>query len=123
MELRVEKVAKSKRKQEIREIYKSSFQKEEKMPFNLMLIMSYLWHTEFLAFYDRETLCGFVYMATIRRQTFVMFFVVDQSLRSKGYGSCILEKIQSLHRNNKIIISIELCDKTAEDYEQRLRRK
>lgn len=122
MDLRVEKIAKSKRK-EIKDIYTASFPKEDRMPFGMMLIMSYLWNTEFLSFYDGETLCGFVYMAKIRKLTFIMFLAIAENLRSKGYGSGILNKIQSMHANNKIVISIEPCDKDADDIEQRLRRK
>ena len=123
MNLRVEKVAQSKRKQEIKNIYTSSFIKEDRMPFGMMIAMSYLWNTEFLSFYDEDTLCGFVYMATIRKLTFIMFFAVDENLRSKGYGSCILDEIQSMRANNKIVISIEPCDEGADDIKQRLRRK
>lgn len=123
MDLRVEKVANSKRKQEVKNIYTTSFPKEDRMPFGMMLMMSYLWNTEFLSFYDRDTLCGFVYMATIRKLTFVMFFSVAENLRSKGYGSRILDEIQSIHANNKIIVSIEPCNQDADDIEQRLRRK
>lgn len=123
MDLRVEKVTKSKRKQEIKELYSSSFPKEDRMPFIIMCMMSYLWHTEFLAFYEGDVLCGFIYMATIRKLTFVMFFAVTERLHSKGYGSCILNQIESRHPHNKIIISIEPCDEEAEDIEQRLRRK
>lgn len=93
------------------------------MPFGMMILMSYSWNTEFFAFYDEDDLCGFVYMATIGTQTFVMFVAVDENIRSKGYGSRILAKIQSLHPKNMIIISIEPCNKSAEDSELRLRRK
>lgn len=65
MGMRAVKVLTSKRKKEIKEIYTSSFPKEEKMPFTLMIMMSCLWNTEFLGFYDGDTLCGIVYMATI----------------------------------------------------------
>lgn len=102
-----EKVLTSKRKKEVKEIYHSSFPKEERMPFFLMLIMSCLWNTQFLAFYDEKILCGLVYMATLGRQTFIMFFAVDKNLRSRGYGSNILSQIQLLHPKNKIIVSIE----------------
>lgn len=123
MNLKIVKVVKSKRKQEIKDIYTSSFLKEDRMPFVLMCMLSYLWHTEFLSFYDEDTLCGFVYMASIRKLTFVMFFAVDKNLRSKGYGSYILDEIQSMHPNNKIIVSIEPCDEDAENLEEKLRRK
>lgn len=93
------------------------------MPFPLMLFLSCLWNTQFLAFYDEKILCGFVYMATIGRQTFIMFFAVDKNLRSKGYGSEILAQIQLLHPENKIIVSIEPVIKKAENMEQRIRRK
>lgn len=123
MDLRVEIIANSKQKQEIKDIYFASFPKEDRMPFAMMLVMSYLPNTEFLSFYDKEKLCGFVYMATIRNITFVMFFAVAETLRSKGYGSHILDKIRAIHPNNKIVISIEPCDEDADDMAQRVRRK
>lgn len=124
MDLRAEAVTiTSKDKEKIKDIYTSSFLKEDRMPFWLMLIMAKMKSTDFLSFYDGDTLCGFVYMATIKKITFVMFFAVDENIRSKGYGSRILDKIQSIYPNNKIIISIEPCDEAAEDIEERLRRK
>ena len=100
-----------------------AFSKEERMPFVLMLAMSCLWNTEFLAFYDETTLCGLIYMATLGKQTFIMFFAVPAKLRSKGYGSLILEQVQALHSKNMIIVSIEPLDEDAKDYSLRCRRK
>ncbi len=48
---------------------------------------------------------------------------MDSKLRSKGCGSLMLKEIQSLYPENKVIVSIERCDKTVENLEQRLRRK
>lgn len=124
MDLSVEAVTgKSKAKQKIKEIYTSSFLKEDRMPFWLMLIMAKRKNTDFLSFHDKDTLCGFVYMATTDNLTFVMFFAVDESNRSRGYGSRILDEIQSIYPDNKMIVSIERCDVEAEDIEQRRRRK
>lgn len=121
--MRVEKVLRSSHKKEIKEIYLSSFPKEERMPFVLMLLMSCLWNTQFLAFYDDKTLCGLVYMANLGKQTFIMFIAVDANLRSKGYGSRILKEIQLLYPENMIIVSIEPCMEPVENMEQRIRRK
>ena len=123
MSLRVEKVLNSSRKVEIREIYERSFPKEERMPFFMMLGMSCLWNTQFLSFYDGETLCGLAYLAAMGRQTFLMFFAVEENIRSLGYGGRILEQIQALHPKNKIIVSIEPCGADAEYLENRVRRK
>ncbi len=88
-----------------------------------MLLMAKTANTDSLSFHDKDTLYGFVYMATIENLTLIMFLAVDENNRSKGYGSHILAKVQSLYPNNKIILSIERCDVDAKDTEQRLRRK
>ena len=93
------------------------------MPFPLMVAMSKLWNTDFLGFYEEDTLCGFIYLAHNRKIVFVMFFAVDAALRSKGFGSAILQEIQKKYPTKKIIISIEPCDETAPDIEIRKKRK
>lgn len=123
MELRVEKVRSSKRKQEIQDMYYASFSKEERMPFGLMVAMSYLRHTDFLAFYDGEVLCGWVYMATMGRQTFIMFFAVDERLRSRGYGSQILQYVETRYPQNVLLVSIEPCIEACGNRDLRLKRK
>ncbi|WP_195983794.1 GNAT family N-acetyltransferase [Clostridium sp. D33t1_170424_F3] len=122
MNLTVELV-KGKSRRKVREIYTASFLKEDRMPFWLMLALAKTKNTDFLTFYDGDTLCGFVYMAAVKDLAFVMFFAVDETLRSKGYGGKILKEVQSIYPDHKIIMSIERCDEPAEDLEQRLRRK
>lgn len=108
---------------DVKNIYFEAFPKEERMPFPLMVAMSKLWNTNFWAFYDDDTLCGFVYIATNRKLAFIMFFAIDKLLRSKGYGGTILQEIQKKYPNKKIIVSIEPCDNSAPDIENRTRRK
>ena len=54
-------------------MYLEAFPSEERMPFPAMVAMSKLWHTDFLEFYDSDTLCGFVYLAHCRKLVFIMF--------------------------------------------------
>lgn len=107
----------------VKRIYYEAFPKNERMPFPMMVAMSKLWNTDFFGFYDGDDLCGFVYLALNRKLVFVMFLAVDERLRSKGYGSAILEEIQKRYPNRKIIISIEPCDEKALDLALRKRRK
>ncbi len=93
------------------------------MPFWLMRAMSMLWHTKFLAFCDHGTVCGFAYLAVTRKLIFIMFFAVDENVRSKGYGGRILAELSSMFPTRKIIVSIECCDIEAKDIEHRKRRK
>ena len=121
MEIRKEKVKlKSK---DIKRIYFEAFPKKERMPFFMMVAMSKLWNTQFFSFYDGNVPFGFIYLATIGKIVFVMFFAVEKSLRSKGYGSFILQQIKNEYPNKKIIISIEPCDENAFDIELRKKRK
>lgn len=121
MQLRTEKVKLNSR--QVKRIYFEAFPKKERMPFPMMVAMSKLWNTQFLSFYDGDTLCGFVYLAKSRQVVFVMFFAVDQSLRSKGYGSAILQELRQRFPDKKIIITIEPCDEGACDLALRKRRK
>ena len=111
------------RSSDAKNIYFESFPKTERMPFSMMVAMSKLWNTDFLSFFDDDKLCGFVYLAHNRKIVFVMFLAVDKTLRSKGYGSAILQEIQNRYPNKKIIISIEPCDNNAPDIDLRTRRK
>lgn len=54
---------------------------------------------------------------------FLMFLAVDDSLRSKGYGSAILAEIRNRYPEKKLIVSIEPCEDTASDIAVRERRK
>lgn len=108
---------------DIKRIYFEAFPKRERMPFPLMVAMSKLWNTQFSGFYDGDIPCGFIYLASNRKIVFVMFFAVDECLRSKGYGSFILQQLRNKYPDKKIIISIELCDNSAPDIGLRKRRK
>lgn len=121
MQIRVKKVRLN--STDIKRIYFEAFPKKERMPFPMMVAMSKLWNTQFFSFYDGDVPCGFIYLASIGKIVFVMFFAVDKALRSKGYGSAILKDIKNKYPEKKIIVSIEPYEKDAPDIELRTRRK
>lgn len=121
MQIKVKKVRLN--STDIKRIYFEAFPKKERMPFPMMVAMSKLWNTQFFSFYDGDVPCGFIYLASIGKIVFVMFFAVDKALRSKGYGSAILQDIKNKYPEKKIIVSIEPYEKNAHDIELRIRRK
>lgn len=121
MQLDIKKVKLS--SHNVKRIYFDAFPKNERMPFFLMFVMSKLWNTQFLGFYDGDTPCGFAYFAVNRKLLFLMFLAVDESLRSNGYGSAILKAIRNRYPDKKLIVSIEPCEDTSPDIEIRKRRK
>ena len=113
----------SKYRRQVKRIYFDSFPKKDRMPYWMLLLMAKMNHTEFRAFCDQGRVCGFSYFAAVGKITFIMFLAVDSKLRSKGCGSLMIKEIKSLYPESQVIVSIERCDKTVENLEQRLRRK
>ena len=60
------------RSRNIKRIYFDAFPKNERMPFFMMILMSKLWNTQFLSFYDGDIPCGFIYFAVNRTLNHVM---------------------------------------------------
>lgn len=83
----------------------------------MMVLMSKLWNTQFLSFFDGDIPCGFIYFAVNRKMVFIMFLAVDESLRTKGYGSVILKGVKNRYPDKKIMVSIEPCDDSVPDME------
>ena len=108
---------------EVKKLYQSAFSREDRMPFWLMVLLAKRKDTVFTSFYDGDTFCGFAYLATALQVTFLMFLAVEPALQSRGYGSAILEHMESLRPGGKTIVSIERCDEHAGDDAQRLRRR
>ena len=124
MELTVKKVSsKSKNIKIVKNILKTSFTKEERMPFFMMRLLSKTPNTDFLAFYDQASLCAFVYMATYDDITLIIYLAVDELERSKGYGTKVLKLIEGMYPKNKMVLFIDRCDVDAADKNDRLKRK
>lgn len=122
-DLRAEPVLLCKDRKRIKAIYLAAFPKEARMPFGLMLCLSCFPATKFLAFYDGDTLCGLIYMGKIVRQAYILFFAVDEALRSHGYGGRILRMLRARWPKCHIVVSIEPCREGAPDLALRRRRK
>ena len=99
------------------------FPEKDRMPYWMLLLMAKMNHTEFRAFCDQGRVCGFSYFAAVGKITFIMFLAVDSKLRSKGMRQLDAKGDTIPYPENKVIVSIERCDKTVENLEQRLRRK
>ena len=120
MTLTVKRLFGSRCRRAVKRIYYDSFPLEDRMPFFMMCIMSWLPTTKFLTYYDGDILCGFIYYAVLGRQVFVMCFAVDEAMRGNGYGSQILSALKAENPRKKIIVSIEPClDESANDINRR----
>ena len=107
---------------DVKNLYISAFPKEERLPWWLLRVLSLRGGIDLNCFYSEGQFCGFTFSATEGDIIFILFFAVREDLRAKGYGSAILEYIKSTNPAKSILLNVELLDKKADNYEQRVAR-
>lgn len=108
-------------KADIKNLYLTSFPKEERLPWRILRLMDIL-RCDLTAYYDGETFCGMAVTATTEDILYVMFFAVEGSIRGKGYGSGILQYLRESNPDKTILLNVEIPDEAASNNDQRIRR-
>lgn len=115
----------------VKVLYESAFPANERIPIKHLLDDKI--EREFWAFFDKEDgenaaapkFCGFSNSITHGSITNIIYFAVMPELRSRGYGSQILQAIRRQHPDTRIVVDIEVEEdsKDAEELERRNRRR
>ncbi|MDD5941248.1 GNAT family N-acetyltransferase [Fibrobacter sp.] len=124
---------------QVKALYESAFPANERIPIKHLLDDKI--KREFWAFFDKEKgenhaevgkeiaaapkFCGFSNSITHGSITNIVYFAVVPELRSRGYGSKILQAIRRQHPDTRIVVDIEVEEdsKDAEELERRNRRR
>ena len=116
---------------QVKALYESAFPANERIPIKHLLDDKI--KREFWAFFDKEDgenaaapkFCGFSNSITHGSITNIVYFAVVPELRSRGYGSQILQVIREQHPDTRIVVDIEVEEdsKNAEELERRNRRR
>lgn len=122
---------------QVKALYESAFPANERIPIKHLLDDKI--KREFWAFFDDDfrgnlsatktaatpTFCGFSNSISHGDITNIVYFAVVPELRSRGYGSKILQAIRRQHPNTRIVVDIEVEEdsKDAEELERRNRRR
>ena len=116
---------------QVKALYESAFPANERIPIKHLLDDKI--KREFWAFFDKEDganaaapkFCGFSNSITHGSITNIVYFAVVPELRSRGYGSQILQAIRRQHPDTRIVVDIEVEEdsKDAEELERRNRRR
>ncbi len=77
----------------------------------------------FHALYDRDTWVGFIYLKEFKDIVFVKFFAISEQRCSGGYGSKVIDSMKGKYAKQRIVLNIEELDDTADNYQQRIKRK
>lgn len=108
---------------QVKALYESAFPANERIPIKHLLDDKI--KREFWAFFDGDLFCGFSNSITHGSITNIVYFAVVPELRSRGYGSKILQAIRKQHPDTRIVVDIEVEEdsKDAEELERRNRRR
>ena len=108
---------------QVKALYESAFPANERIPIKHLLDDKI--KREFWAFFDGDLFCGFSNSITHGSITNIVYFAVVPELRSRGYGSKILQVIREQHPDTRIVVDIEVEEdsKDAEELERRNRRR
>ena len=116
---------------QVKALYESAFPANERIPIKHLLDDKI--KREFWAFFNKDNgenaaapkFCGFSNSITHGSITNIVYFAVVPELRSRGYGSQILQAIRRQHPNTRIVVDIEVEEdsKDAEELERRNRRR
>lgn len=108
---------------QVKALYESAFPANERIPIKHLLDDKI--KREFWAFFDGDLFCGFSNSITHGSITNIVYFAVVPELRSRGYGSKILQAIRRQHPDTRIVVDIEVEEdsKDAEELKRRNRRR
>ena len=116
---------------QVKALYESAFPANERIPIKHLLDDKI--KREFWAFFNKDNgenaaapkFCGFSNSITHGSITNIVYFAVVPELRSRGYGSQILQVIREQHPDTRIVVDIEVEEdsKDAEELERRNRRR
>ena len=108
---------------QVKALYESAFPANERIPIKHLLDDKI--KREFWAFFDGDLFCGFSNSITHGSITNIVYFAVVPELRSRGYGSQILQVIREQHPDTRIVVDIEVEEdsKDAEELDRRNRRR
>lgn len=107
---------------ELKALFHRAFPENERFPLWALRLMALRRGMDFWAYYDAGAFCGFSFTARTERMAFVLYLAVNDKLRSRGYGSAILERMKADLGGVPVALNVEPPDPAAENAPQRERR-
>ena len=109
--------------QVIKALHASAFPGSQYVPMTFLLRRAKRNTINFNAYYDEDIFVGFAYTVTLNDLTYLFVFAIQSDIRSKGYGTQILNLIKEAYPTNRIVLNMLALDPKASDNEQRKRRE
>lgn len=105
------------------DLYKEAFPEARKVPKWLLKYRLRNGKIGFSALYFKEKWIGLIHITEYEDIVFIQSIAILEFCRSKGFGSKVLDSLKSEHLGKRIVLNIEIIDKQASNYKQRVKRK
>ena len=106
----------------IERIYKESFPDNERAPMKLLKKRAGQGKADFLAVCDGGETVGMAYVVCYSDLAYLFYIAIDSTKRGMGYGTQTIAALLEMYRGKRFFLALEQLDKTAPNYEQRLKR-
>lgn len=112
----------SKNYKELCELLCTSLPKNEHLPLPIMYLLSLRKDIHYFGFYDNDQLIGLMYTIETKELIYLLYLAVNPNIRSKGYGSKMMEWLSFRSGKKPVALDIEQPKENAENIKQRLQR-
>ena len=109
--------------QKVKALYREAIPAHERLPAGFLYKKRLKEGVGFYSIYDGEEWVGFVYMLSGEDLAYIYYFAIDETFRSKGYGSAALASVKALYAGKRIILAIDAVKESTPDFEKRQKRK
>lgn len=103
-------------------LYKKAFPAKERAPFWILMNKNRPPVTDFWAFHDKNQYVGFTYIVKYQELVYIFYLAMETDKRGRGYGTKAIEALKTHYAGKRIFLALETLDKTADNYEQRVKR-
>ncbi len=102
-------------------LMRTAFPQNEQIPMWLLRVLALRKSVSFRAFYEDNQFCGVLYTIEDNKYIFVLYLAVNDRIRSKGYGTKILDWLKQ-NTEKIIVLNVEEINPSAENALQREKR-
>lgn len=107
----------------ISRLYKTAFPADERAPMWLLAWKSKKDYVDFWGIYWDGKWAGLAYVISEGTASYLFYLALSENLRGKGLGSKALQSIKKHYGLQRLFLALEQLDKSAENYEERIRRR
>lgn len=107
---------------QVKQLYHQAFPRNERAPFWLLMKKSKQPSADFWALYDNENWLGIAYIVKGEQLAYLFYLAIKPEARGKGYGKKVIDILKERYQGCKFFLALEKLDKTAPNYEQRVKR-